>query len=124
MPAATDFIPSVTIDWARTVAVVSGSTATAQNPQASVWWGGPQTLFMQAAEEGLLQPFTPSWADAVPASAKDPEGRWYGAYLTPLGLLYNTEAVDPADVPADWDGLLDPAWADRLLIRSPRRLSP
>lgn len=90
-----------------------------QNPQASVWWGGPQTLFMEAAEAGLLQPFTPSWADAVPASAKDAEGRWYGAYRTPLGLMRNTDAVDDADVPADWDALLDERWADRLLIRLP-----
>lgn len=90
-----------------------------QNPQASVWWGGPQTLFMQAAEEGLLQPITPSWAGAVPASAKDAGGLWYGAHLTPLGLLYNTEAVDSTAVPADWDGLLDARWDDRILIRSP-----
>lgn len=88
-----------------------------QNPQASVWWGAPQTLFMQAAEEDLLAPFEPSWANAVPATARDAEGRWYGTYLTPEGLLYNTETV--GDVPADWDALLDPAWRDRLLIRSP-----
>lgn len=90
-----------------------------QNPQASVWWGAPQTLFAQAAEEGLLQSFEPSWAAAVPASAKDRQGRWYGTYLTPEGLLYNTAAVDSSAVPADWDGLLDAQWRDRLLIRSP-----
>lgn len=90
-----------------------------ENPQASVWWGAPQTLFMQAAEEGLLQPFSPTWADLVPASAKDSLGRWYGTYLTPEGLLFNTEAVADGDVPADWDDLLDPRWRDRVLIRSP-----
>ena len=89
------------------------------NPQASVWWGAPQTLFMQAAADGLLQPFTPSWADAVPASAKDAESRWWGTFLTPEGVLYNTSAVDSAAVPADWDALLDPRWQGRLLIRSP-----
>ena len=90
-----------------------------ENPQASVWWGAPQTLFMQAAGEGLLQPFTPTWAGVVPASAKDPEGRWYGTYLTPEGFLFNTNAVAEGDVPADWDDLLDSTWRDRLLIRSP-----
>ena len=89
------------------------------NPQASVWWGAPQTLFMRAAADGLLQPFTPSWADAVPASARDAQGRWWGTYLTPEGLLYNTAAVDSAAVPADWDALLDPQWRGRVLIRSP-----
>ena len=89
------------------------------NPQASVWWGAPQTLFMQAAGDGLLQPFAPSWQDAVPPSARDAEGRWFGTYLTPEGVLYNTTAVDSAAVPADWDALLDPRWRDRLTIRSP-----
>ena len=90
-----------------------------QNPQASVWWGAPQTLFMQAARDSLLQPFEPSWAGAVPPTARDADGFWYGTYRTPEGLLYNTEAVDAGEVPADWDALLDPAWRDRLLVRSP-----
>ena len=89
------------------------------NPQASLWWGAPQTLFMEAADDSLLLPFEPSWARALPASAKDSLGRWYGTYLTPEGLLYNTEALDSTAVPADWDDLLDPSWRDRLLIRSP-----
>ncbi|HEX8386389.1 MAG TPA: extracellular solute-binding protein [Rubricoccaceae bacterium] len=89
------------------------------NPQASVWWGAPQTLFMQAAEEGLLQPFQPSWAGALPADAKDAEGRWYGTFLTPEGLLYNTDAVDSLDVPQTWDALLEPQWRGRIIVRSP-----
>ncbi len=89
------------------------------NPQASVWWGAPQTLFMQAAADSLLQPFAPSWADAVPDAAKDAQGRWYGTYLTPEGVLFNTDAISTGDVPVDWDALLDPEWRDRLLIRSP-----
>ena len=90
-----------------------------QNPQASVWWGAPQVTFARAAEEGLLQPFTPSWADALDASAKDPEGRWYGTFLTPEGFLVNTETLDSTEIPRDWDDLLDPRWRDRVLIRTP-----
>ena len=95
---------------------ISGERA---NPQASVWWGAPQTQFMQAADQDLLQSFTPSWAAAVPASAKDSQGRWYGTYLTPEGVLFNTTAVDTSQVPADWDALLDPALRGRIVIRSP-----
>lgn len=89
------------------------------NPQASVWWGAPQVTFALAAEDGLLQPFTPSWADAVPASAKDAQGRWYGTYLTPEGFLVNTNTVPEAEWPRDWDDLLEPRWQDRILIRTP-----
>ena len=89
------------------------------NPQASVWWGAPQTLFMEAADADLLEPFQPDWADALPASAKDAQGRWYGTFLTPEGIMVNAEALDSTQVPKTWDALLDPEWKDRIVIRSP-----
>lgn len=89
------------------------------NPQASLWWGAPQTLYAQAAEEGLLQPYTPTWADSVGQDARDEQDRWLGTFLTPEVIAFNTEALDSTEVPADWDDLLDPRWRDRVIIRSP-----
>ena len=113
--------PTVDVQWIDlgSQEVFDRVAAESANPQASVWWGAPQTLFMQAAEEGLLQPFEPSWADAVPATARDAGGLWWGTYLTPEGLLYNTEAVAGDAVPADWDALLGDEWRGRILVRSP-----
>ena len=113
--------PTVDVQWIDlgSQEIVDRIRGERANPQASVWWGAPQTMFMEAAADSLLQPFAPSWADALPASAKDAQGRWFGTYLTPEGLLYNSDALPEADVPADWDALLDPEWADRILIRSP-----
>ena len=89
------------------------------NPQASLWWGAPQAMFVQAAAEGLLTPYAPTWAAAVPPDARDGRERWFGTFLTPEVIAYNAEAVDSAAVPADWDALLDPRWRGRVLIRSP-----
>jgi iron(III) transport system substrate-binding protein len=89
------------------------------NAQASLWWGAPQALFVQAAAEGLLDPYTPTWAAAVPPDARDGRNRWFGTFLTPEVIAYNREAIDSAAVPTDWDALLDPRWRGRLLIRSP-----
>lgn len=89
------------------------------NPQADVWWGAPSGMFVRAAEEGLLEPFEPSWAEAVPPGARDVEGRWLGNYLTPEVIAYNSEALAPAEAPADWDEVLEPRWRDRVLIRDP-----
>lgn len=93
----------------------------ASNPQASIWWGAPQTMFAEAAEQGLLEPYRPTWADAVPAEARDPQDRWYGMYRTPEVILYNTRAVAPADVPTTWDDLLHERFRDRIAIREPLR---
>src|SRR5690606_163173 len=32
----------------------------ASNPQASLWWGAPQTMFVRAGEQDLLEPYRPS----------------------------------------------------------------
>jgi len=88
-------------------------------PQASVWWGGPNALFDKAAREGLLQPYRPTWADAVPETAHDPNDAWYGTYLTPEVITFNNRLVSKDDAPADWDDILDPKWKNRVLIRYP-----
>ena len=40
------------------------------NPQADVWFGGPNTIFARGARDGLLAPYRPSWAGAIPAESR------------------------------------------------------
>jgi len=88
-------------------------------PQADIWWGAAHTTFQTAAEENLLAEFRPTWADKVPESSRDPQGRWYGTFETPQVIAYNTEAVTDAEAPHDWDEVLNPKWRDKVLIRNP-----
>jgi len=88
-------------------------------PQGDLWWGAAHATFQQAAEENLLAPYRPSWADAVPAYARDAQDRWYGTYETPEVIVYNSDAVRPEDAPRDWDDVLDAKWRDKVLIRNP-----
>ena len=88
-------------------------------PQADIWWGAAHTTFQTAAEENLLAEYRPSWADKVPESSRDPQGRWYGTFETPQVIAYNTEAVTDAEAPHDWDEVLNPKWRDKVLIRNP-----
>jgi iron(III) transport system substrate-binding protein len=88
-------------------------------PQADLWWGAAHTTFQTAAEENLLTPFRPSWANSVPASARGGKDLWYGTYETPQVIVYNSEAVRAEDAPHDWDDVLDPKWRDKVLIRNP-----
>ncbi|MCA1583003.1 MAG: extracellular solute-binding protein [Acidobacteria bacterium] len=89
------------------------------NPQGDVWFGGPDTIFYRGAREGLLQPYRPGWASAIPAEARDSRDLYFGAYRTPAVIVYNSAAVSPADAPKDWDDLLDPKWKGKIIIRYP-----
>lgn len=91
----------------------------AANPQGDVWFGGPQTIFARGASEGLLAPFRPTWADAVPATSRAAGDLYFGSYRTAPVLVYNNKAVKPEEAPADWDALLDPRWKGKILIRDP-----
>jgi iron(III) transport system substrate-binding protein len=88
-------------------------------PQADLWWGAAHTTFETAADENLLAPYKPSWADKVASSSRDAQDRWYGTYETPEVIVYNAEAVKAEEAPRDWDDVLDPRWRDKVLIRNP-----
>ena len=89
------------------------------NAQADLWWGGDSPTFSRAAAEGLLEPYRPTWADAIPGSGRDSLDRWYATYRTPEVILFNDSTVTSEERPADWDDLLDPRWRDRIIIRYP-----
>lgn len=88
------------------------------NPQADVWWGGPSQMFETAAQDDLLAPYRPAWADKV-GDAHGQRGDWWAVYLTPMVIAYNNEAVPADSAPRDWADVLDPKWKGQVLIRDP-----
>jgi iron(III) transport system substrate-binding protein len=89
------------------------------NPQADVWFGGPDAIFARAAAEGLLAPYRPSWAEAVPESSRAPGDLYFGTYRTIPVLVWNAKRVADAEAPADWDDLVSPRFSGRVLVRDP-----
>ncbi|MFL5577023.1 MAG: extracellular solute-binding protein [Gemmatimonadaceae bacterium] len=113
--------PTVDVQWVDmgSTEILDRLRAERDNPQADVWFGAPAESFERAAREGLLQPYRPTWAAAVPEEARDPKDLWYGTYMTPEVIGYNTDAVPAAEAPKDWDDLVDPKWKGRVLVRDP-----
>lgn len=89
------------------------------NPQADVWFGGPSTLFTRGASEEVLAPFAPEWASAVAPGSRHPQALFHGLYRTPAVLVFNTDVLNDETAPQDWDDLLTPAFAGKVLIRDP-----
>lgn len=113
--------PTIDVQWLDMGAqdVLDRVRSEKSNPQGDVWWGAPATNFMQAAEEGLLAPYHPSWADQIRPEFRDPRDRWYGtAQLIPI-IAFNNQELTTETAPQDWDELLDPKWKDKIVIRYP-----
>jgi len=89
------------------------------NPQADVWFGGPDAIFARGVANELLESFRPSWADAVPAGSRAAGDLYFGTYRTIPALVWSREAIAPEDAPADWDDLLEERWRGRVLVRDP-----
>jgi iron(III) transport system substrate-binding protein len=113
--------PDIDLQWddMGSTEVLDRVRAERDNPQADVWFGSPSELFERATREGLLEAYTPTWASEVPSEAHDTANFWFGTYLTPEVIGYNTEVVTAAEAPKDWDDVLEPRWKGKLVLRDP-----
>ena len=113
--------PGVEVQWVDmgSQEVVDRIRSERANPQADVWYGGTEVLFARAAAEGLLEPYRPRWAESVSDGARGEDDLYFGVYLTPAVIAFNSDAVTREDAPQDWDDVLDPRWTGRVLVRDP-----
>ncbi len=113
--------PDIDVQWVDmgSQEVLDRVRAEKDNPQADVWFGAPAEAFDRATRENLLEPYIPTWSNAISVEGRENNDHWYGTYLTPEVIAYNTQAVTAAQAPKDWDEVLDPKWKGKLLIRDP-----
>ena len=95
--------------------------ATKDDPEFSVWWGGPADAFIAAYEEGLLEPYEPELASVLPPNAIGKDHSWHGVYIGALGFCSNVDFLDELgiDPPTSWEDLLDPALKGNVAMAHP-----
>ncbi|MBY6278338.1 ABC transporter substrate-binding protein, partial [Symbiobacterium thermophilum] len=113
----------IKVEWVR---MSSGETLTRiraekENPQASVWYGGPADAYVAAKEEGLLAPYVSPNASKIPDQFKDPDGYWTGIYVGLLGFGYNTKLMEEKGLtpPESWEDLLKPEFKGQIALANP-----
>ena len=113
--------PDIDVQWVDmgSQEVLDRVRAEKDNPQGDVWFGAPAEAFDRATRENLLEPYIPTWSNSISVEGRENADHWYGTYLTPEVIAYNTEAVPAAQAPRDWDEVLDPKWKGKILIRDP-----
>lgn len=71
-----------------------------------------------AARAGLLARVdSPALAASIPASLRDPEGRWVGLTVRARTIVYNVKKVKPEEL-STYEDLGQPRWKGRLCLRS------
>jgi iron(III) transport system substrate-binding protein len=86
-------------------------------PQCDVWWGGDATALSLAADEGLLAPYRPSYADED--FPHDPEWRWTACFALPMVLGYHPGRLPADKLPKTFAALAGPEFAGRIVLREP-----
>jgi iron(III) transport system substrate-binding protein len=71
-----------------------------------------------AAQAGLLSRIdSPELHANVPASLRDPEGRWVALTMRARTIMYNTKKVKPEEL-STYEALADPKWKNRICLRT------
>lgn len=95
--------------------------ASQDNPEFSVWWGGPVDTFIAAKEEGLFEAYESPNAELIPAELRDADSLWAGVYVGALGFCSNVQLLEELGVeaPASWEDLLNPALVGNIAMAHP-----
>ena len=99
--------------------------AEAANPRGDIWWGGTGDPHLQAAEEGLTEPYKSTMLSQLHDWAvrqwDQSKGRTVGVYAGALGYSYNTEQLRKRNLPEPkcWSDLIKPAYKDEIQVANP-----
>ncbi|MDM0067587.1 ABC transporter substrate-binding protein [Variovorax sp. J31P207] len=99
--------------------------AEAANPKTDIWWGGTGDPFLQAAEEGLLEPYRPAYInDLYDWSVRQyamSGNRVGGFYTSAMGFGFNTEVLKKKHLPEPrcWADLVKPEYKGEIEMSHP-----
>ena len=99
--------------------------AEAANPRGDIWWGGTGDPHLQAAEEGLTEPYkSPKLADLQDWAVRQAEASKYrtvGVYAGALGYSYNADQLKKKNIPAPkcWADLTKAQFKDEIQVANP-----
>lgn len=85
-----------------------------QNSPADIFFAQDPGGLGAVAEAGLFTELPEELLSRVEARFADPEGLWVGVSGRARVIVYNTETLSTADLPADLWGFTEPQWQGRI----------
>lgn len=84
------------------------------NSPADVFFAQDAGALGAVAAAGEFAELSTSQLDAVPETFRSPEGLWVGVSGRARVVVYNTDLVDPNDIPTVVQGFVEPEWAGKV----------
>jgi iron(III) transport system substrate-binding protein len=102
----------VRVKYGTNAELVTTVTEEGGNSPADVFFATDP--FQLAGIADKLSPLPADILDLVPSAVRASDGRWIGVTGRARVVVYNTQKVDPATLPASIDGYTDPKWRGRI----------
>jgi iron(III) transport system substrate-binding protein len=113
----------IEVEWVRLSAgeALARLEAERNNPQVSVWFGGPSPEYIVAAQRGLLEPYRPSLDYPLEPPARADDWAWSGFNFGVIGFACNTTFFSEPRLqcPEDWSALQNPALERQISVAYP-----
>ncbi|MBW2703712.1 MAG: extracellular solute-binding protein [Deltaproteobacteria bacterium] len=93
--------------------------AESAHPQADVFWSNDPVRSQVLVRRELVEPYVPSTSVDIPASFKDPKGRWVAFSARARVILLNKKRLGDGPKPTGVKDLLDPRWRGQATIANP-----
>jgi iron(III) transport system substrate-binding protein len=113
----------VRVRWVRLSAgeALARLEAERNNPQVSLWFGGPAPEYIVAAQRGLLEPYRAATDFDIAPDARAEDDAWTGFYRGYIGFICNERFLADRQLacPRTWQDLLDPRLTGHISVAYP-----
>ncbi|MGH7129817.1 MAG: extracellular solute-binding protein, partial [Planctomycetaceae bacterium] len=105
---------SVEVRYGDTAELAAQLLEEGDGSPADVYFAQDAGALGAVAKEGLFTELPENILERVDERFRSPDGAWVGVSGRARAVVYNTEAVSEADIPASILDFTDPVWKDRL----------
>jgi iron(III) transport system substrate-binding protein len=104
----------VQVRYGNTAELAATLLEEGDNSPADLFWAQDPGGLGAVAEAGLLAGLPEETLALVPQNFRSPQGNWVGISGRARVVVYNTQSIAPADLPADiWD-FIEPKWEGQI----------
>ncbi len=111
--------PVYDVEASKTTGLVNRLIAEKSNPRADVFWNSEVGRTLVLKEKDVLAPYRSPSAKDIPTQFKDQNAYWTGFAARARVLIYNTELLEPAQVPQSIFELTQPHWKGKVALAYP-----